>query len=138
MSLLLQLLNGTWFREVYKGTEKQSRIAEMKQQDHVVNNIEFVRKDLIKLKGHHILVGRNSACDVILDNGAVSGKHCEIHKHVLGHWYVRDLRSTNGTHIQRGNSIVREETGEFKLEEGDILILGVPNDALQSVYLKVI
>jgi DNA-binding NtrC family response regulator len=51
-----------------------------------------------ELTGSLLLVGSSRACDVRLDDPAVSGRHCEIH--VSGsRLTVRDAGSTNGTFL---------------------------------------
>lgn len=54
--------------------------------------------DPIPLLKRRILVGRRPTCDIVLDFGNVSGKHCEI-VFDQGCWLVRDLDSTNGVKV---------------------------------------
>ena len=51
-----------------------------------------------KIKGRSFVVGRDIVCDLKLDDGRCSRKHCEIlHDGKTGKWRVRDLGSSNGT-----------------------------------------
>jgi ABC-type multidrug transport system ATPase subunit len=45
-----------------------------------------------------VTVGRDPACDVVLDHPLVSRRHVEVTA-VDGHWTVRDLGSANGTFV---------------------------------------
>ncbi len=54
--------------------------------------------DPIPLRKTDVVVGRRRNCDIVLEFGNVSGKHCQL---VLssGYWYVQDLKSTNGVKV---------------------------------------
>ena len=57
----------------------------------------------ILLWSHHLLVGRNSCCDIVLSSPTVSERHCGLY--VIGRrLYVEDLHSSNGTYLN-GRSI---------------------------------
>jgi adenylate cyclase len=45
-----------------------------------------------------IVIGRTTGCDVFLNAGDVSGRHCQLEL-TQGHWFVRDLGSRNGTRV---------------------------------------
>ena len=66
------------------------------------------------------IIGRSrSLCDIVIDHDdSVSGRHCELSV-VDGNWYVKDLRSSNGTKV---NS--QKVFQELMLKNGDILKLG--------------
>lgn len=125
MSLVIKLTQGSWFRKIYMNTEKHDRFLEVINAPHIKKSIEFLDEEYttIKLKSHHrIKIGRNSKNHIILDNDQVSAFHCEIGKHPLGHWYIRDLDSTMGTYLRRRGGIVKIEFGHFPLEKGDELL----------------
>jgi pSer/pThr/pTyr-binding forkhead associated (FHA) protein len=63
------------------------------------------------------IVGRNPACDVTIQSGTVSGRHCEL-RFAEGAWSVRDLGSKNGTRV---NGVRCEQQ---RLEPQDRLTLG--------------
>ena len=67
-----------------------------------------------------LILGRSrSLCDIVLDHDdSVSGRHCELSV-VDGNWYVRDLKSSNGTRV---NS--QKIFQELMLKNGDILKVG--------------
>lgn len=66
------------------------------------------------------IIGRSrSLCDIVIDHDdSVSGRHCELSV-VDGNWYVKDLKSSNGTRV---NS--QKVFQELMLKNGDILKLG--------------
>lgn len=68
--------------------------------------------------GHErLLVGRHWSCDVVLDSPNVSRRHARL-LFRDGSWIVRDLDSTNGTHVN-GVSV-----GRCELKPGDELVIG--------------
>jgi pSer/pThr/pTyr-binding forkhead associated (FHA) protein len=52
----------------------------------------------IALLKPRLLVGRHNYCDIPLNFATVSGRHCEL-EFLEGYWFVRDLGSSNGTHV---------------------------------------
>lgn len=63
-------------------------------------------------------LGRRGDNDIVLDNAAVSGRHCVFELKGLADVYVEDLGSTNGTFVN--NKRVRRQ----KLEDDDVLAIG--------------
>ena len=47
-----------------------------------------------------VSIGRDPACDVCLDDDAVSGRHARLSYH-HGQWWIEDLRSMNGTRLNQ-------------------------------------
>ena len=47
-----------------------------------------------------IILGRDPACDLFLNDETTSARHTKISYH-HGHWWVEDLKSTNGTKLNR-------------------------------------
>ncbi|MBL0057709.1 MAG: FHA domain-containing protein [Elusimicrobia bacterium] len=52
-----------------------------------------------------VTIGRKPENDLVIDNPAVSGRHCRIFKDPEG-YYIEDLNSTNGTFL-RGHKVSR-------------------------------
>ena len=52
--------------------------------------IPLIKKDL--------LIGRRESCDIVLRFPNVSAHHCQLYVNG-GYWYVRDLKSRNGTKV---------------------------------------
>lgn len=52
--------------------------------------IPLIKKDL--------LIGRRESCDIVLRFANVSAHHCQLYVNG-GYWYVRDLKSRNGTKV---------------------------------------
>ena len=67
-----------------------------------------------------LIVGRSvKLCDIVIDHDdSISGRHCELSV-IDGNWYVRDLKSSNGTRV---NS--QKIFQELLLKNGDILMVG--------------
>jgi len=70
--------------------------------------------DVIPLLNNNLLVGRRESCDIVLRFSNVSAHHCELHLKD-GYWFVKDLKSRNGTKVN-GIRII-----ERYLEPGDVL-----------------
>jgi FOG: FHA domain len=62
-------------------------------------------------------IGRRDGNDWVLQDGSISGTHCEIEKIAAG-FLLRDLDSTNGTKV---NSVPIQEKSVFR---NDILLFG--------------
>jgi pSer/pThr/pTyr-binding forkhead associated (FHA) protein len=45
-----------------------------------------------------VMVGRDPACDLCLKDHTISAQHARL-AYNLGQWWVQDLHSTNGTHL---------------------------------------
>ena len=69
-------------------------------------------------EGTSIVLGRDPACDIHLDDPSVSSRHCRITMHD-GQPLVDDLSSTNGTIINTARI-----TGTHLLAAGDLITLG--------------
>ncbi len=70
-----------------------------------------------QLAAARLVLGRSSACDLVLADDTVSRRHAELFL-VDGAWHVRDLGSSNGTYVQ-GRRVV-----EVEVVPGDLLSLG--------------
>jgi hypothetical protein len=64
-----------------------------------------------------LLIGRSSACDIVLTDPSVSRRHVRL-VYRDGKWVVHDLHSTNGTMLNG------EPIGRSELRPGDRLDLG--------------
>ena len=65
-----------------------------------------------------ITVGRQSDCEVVIDDHNVSRRHAEIRRTTAG-WVITDLGSTNGTKVN-GEKIVNGQL----LTDGDVVAFG--------------
>ena len=72
----------------------------------------------LPVEGTSIVLGRDPACDVHLDDPSVSSRHCRITM-LDGQPLVDDLSSTNGTIINTARI-----TGTHLLAAGDLITLG--------------
>jgi transitional endoplasmic reticulum ATPase len=83
-------------------------------------------RSLVLEAGKSKIIGRDPACDWTITDESVSWHHCQVR--CLGEEvFVRDLHSTNGSHID--NNRVTEQT----LEQGQVLRLGDVTIALADL-----
>lgn len=54
--------------------------------------------DPVPLVRQRLVIGRREGCDIVLEFGNVSSRHCELSL-VDGYWQVNDLGSSNGTKV---------------------------------------
>ncbi len=54
--------------------------------------------DPVPLVRTRLVVGRREGCDILLEFGNVSSRHCELTL-IDGYWQVNDLGSSNGTKV---------------------------------------
>jgi pSer/pThr/pTyr-binding forkhead associated (FHA) protein len=69
--------------------------------------------------GGSVVIGRDPACDFVVDSPLVSRRHLQVSS-VGGQWWVQDLRSSNGT-FRDGASIAK-----VMVDAGLVLHLGHP------------
>lgn len=70
--------------------------------------------DTVPLLKKDLLIGRRESCDIVLRFPNVSAHHCQLYVNG-GYWYVRDMKSRNGTKVN--NMPVTEK----RLDPGDEL-----------------
>lgn len=70
--------------------------------------------DTVPLLKKDLLIGRRESCDIVLRFPNVSAHHCQLYVNG-GYWYVRDMKSRNGTKVN--NLPVTEK----RLDPGDEL-----------------
>ena len=66
-----------------------------------------------------VVIGRSRECDVRVDDGNVSRRHCEVAQESPTTWVVFDLGSTNGTEVN-GRKVSRRT----RLDDGDRITVG--------------
>jgi hypothetical protein len=71
------------------------------------------------LTGSVMTLGRDSACDIVIDDANVSRKHAQLTQDVVGTWKLSDLDSTNGTLLNRA------PVTTALLRDGDQISIGV-------------
>ena len=80
-----------------------------------------------------VTLGRSPASTVVITDFHLSGDHAQITQ-VGDHFVFRDLRSTNGSAVERdGRRIAVDASArwEIALADGDILLLGNPHDPVR-------
>ncbi|MGH2947340.1 MAG: FHA domain-containing protein [Solirubrobacteraceae bacterium] len=70
-----------------------------------------------ELAGARVLIGRSSACQLVLADDTVSRRHAELRLDD-GRWLLRDLGSANGTYVN-GRRVM-----EAEVRPGDLVHLG--------------
>jgi len=82
----------------------------VKQNDRLVNQIEFIKGP--------IHLGRHGQCQVFLPSPSVSRQHAVVFLAEEGRWLVKDLHSTNKTHLNG------KVVGEAPIGTGDRIQIG--------------
>jgi serine phosphatase RsbU (regulator of sigma subunit) len=75
-----------------------------------------------ELSAGHVIIGRTDQANVRLDSSTVSRQHAELFTDPFGRWWVRDLKSRNGTFVN-GQTV-----DEHLLQPGDTM--GIENFVL--------
>ena len=89
----------------------------------------ILKHDGINIKSYELdkpvtIIGRNSDCEVHIDDFAVSGEHAEIQSksnpylEQANEYTLIDLGSTNGTQVNE------ENVESYLLKHGDIIVIG--------------
>jgi FHA domain/Domain of unknown function (DUF1707) len=74
-------------------------------------------RGLPNLVGAHLIIGRSSACQIVLGDDTVSRRHAEL-RFEDGRWLLRDLGSSNGSYVN-GRWVT-----EAEVRAGDVIHLG--------------
>src|SRR5205809_2542695 len=70
------------------------------------------------LAGQRLTIGRSADCQIRLDRTTVSRRHAELFLDPFQRWWIRDLKSRNGTQVNG------ESVSDRALGPGDILTVG--------------
>ena len=91
------------------------------------------RMHRILASGGTATIGRSPASTVVLSDFHLSGDHAQITQ-VGEHYVFRDLRSTNGSAVERDGRRIPVDAAarwEIALADGDVLLLGNPDDPVR-------
>lgn len=80
--------------------------------------LEGVEVKTAILEDAAVTIGRASDNEMVISDPAVSGKHCAVEPDPQGGYRLRDLESTNGTHVNG------QLTKEWALQPGDVITIG--------------
>jgi Nif-specific regulatory protein len=86
-----------------------------------------------RITGANVTLGRSPASTVVITDYHLSGDHAQITL-VGDHYVFRDLRSTNGSAIERGGKRIPIDATarwEMALTDGDFILLGNRNDPVR-------
>jgi sigma-B regulation protein RsbU (phosphoserine phosphatase) len=70
------------------------------------------------INGTQWVMGRDTACEIFLDDTATSRKHARLYQDESGHYWIQDLKSKNGTTLN-GRPV-----GTSRVEAGDKIGIG--------------
>ena len=65
---------------------------------HVCNKDGVLLRAYALGDGQEVMIGRDSHCDICIENSSVSRAHCVVERHGVG-FVLRDLASTGGTYL---------------------------------------
>ncbi len=82
------------------------------------DNLYFEVKEFYPLDKHDYIIGRGKACDIRIEDLALSAKHLHIW-YEGREWHIQDMKSKNGTWL---NDERMKEV--YLLDDGDIIQLG--------------
>lgn len=119
MVIALYAFLGWAFYTLWRDLKYQSDLLSLQQ----IPEISLIKgsgdsTSVDKFKQPEIVIGRDSSCDLILEEKTVSAEHARLTYHD-GHWWVEDLRSRNGTYLNQ-----ELLTTTVVMTSGDLVQLG--------------
>jgi pSer/pThr/pTyr-binding forkhead associated (FHA) protein len=92
---------GMAFYLIWRDLREQARMSTSRQSQTITLRRQ-IGDDALSLSFTlaEIVIGRDPACDFILEDSTVSAQHTRL-LFRQGHWWVEDLRSTNGTFLNQ-------------------------------------
>ena len=81
--------------------------------------LDRVNQRTYTLSGNRVVLGRETSCNIVVNDINASRRHADITKDEMGYWVLADLQSTNGTFVN-GRPIV-----SYRLREGDLITVGM-------------
>ncbi len=78
-------------------------------------------------EGESCIIGRDSSCQIQLNNPKIGRKHCVVRKISYDTWQITDY-STNGTFYENNRMLSGIPTN---VKSGGMLVIAEPNDVLQ-------
>lgn len=119
MAIALYAFLGWAFYTLWRDLKNQSNLLSLQQ----IPEISLTKgsgdsTSVDKFKQPEIVIGRDTSCDLILEEKTVSAEHARLSFHD-GQWWVEDLRSRNGTYLNQ-----EVLTTAVVMTPGDLLQLG--------------
>jgi len=81
--------------------------------------LDRVNQRTYTLSGNRVVIGRETSCNIVVNDINASRRHADITKDANGFWVLSDLQSTNGTFVN-GRPV-----GACRLREGDLITIGM-------------
>lgn len=81
------------------------------------------RGETVRLEETRFVIGRDSACDLVLDDAKVSRRHALVERRGDGRLEVRDLSSANGTYVNGSRTDSALLDGREQIQVGDTLLV---------------
>lgn len=100
MVVVLYIFLGWALYTLWKGIQRSTYAHEKSRIPELVLGVEDESEERIEFSRSQetILIGRDSLCDLAIDNSTISSQHAII-EYDMGQWWLKDLRSTNGTFL---------------------------------------
>jgi pSer/pThr/pTyr-binding forkhead associated (FHA) protein len=101
MAVSLYAFFGLALYLLWRELQGQSKPAAL-YQPPAMTLIRIIDEEPVRLRftTPEIIIGRDPACDFVLEDSTVSAKHTRL-SFRQGQWWVEDLRSTNGTYLNQ-------------------------------------
>jgi hypothetical protein len=101
LAVSLYAFLGLAFYLVWRDLREQVQISASRK-PQTLTLCRHVGNEILTLSFYlaEIIIGRDPACDFILEDSTVSAQHTRL-LFRQGHWWVEDLRSTNGTYLNQ-------------------------------------
>lgn len=95
---------GWAFFSIWKDLQSQGNILSLRKAPSLKLALQQPGKETTHraLQQSDVSIGRDPACDIILDDDSVSARHARMSFH-HGQWWIEDLGSTNGTRLNQAS-----------------------------------
>ncbi|NJL44266.1 MAG: FHA domain-containing protein [Nitrosarchaeum sp.] len=128
MSLIIET-TGPWFGHQDPLVLKSERV-----QKNLIIDPHKPRQATVKQEVSKLIIGRANDCDIELNAGHVSRHHAELSIH-WGGWYIKDLKSTNGTFLLVDGELQQISPEKpHPIERGLRIVFGKVRDHAELIF----
>gem|GEM_PF-4012547 len=117
-------INDAWVSDELSSDEKELADELLHHLEQYGERYTFSEDGSRVIIKESVTIGREADLLVPASDYTVGRVHCELVKHSLGRWAIRDLGSAHGTFLTRRWQESRLNQDEFRLETGDIVRIG--------------